>query len=137
MPLKFDLSGPVFEEDGTELEFKRVSQSQVLSWEIKNSVLKDRTPEEKKEFADRAKKKISNWDYYSDSEKANLFNLTSIFCLDHLVSIKNLLDENGTEIDFDSLPESTKMRFFDDLVESSDTFSEWLSKYKAGSEKKS
>jgi hypothetical protein len=137
MSLKFEISGPVytFDED-TKFTFKRISLKQVYQWELKNSVLNSRSAEIQKEFSERAQAGVSNWDFYTGEEKAQIAQLGSNFCIDHIEKIEGPVDENGVLFDYFSFDDETKQRFWDEMQEV-DGFLDWLSKYKAGGEKKS
>ena len=137
MALKFEISGPVFKYDEeTEITFKRTSQNQIFQWEQKNSVLTNRNPAELKEFADRAKKGISNWDFYTGEEKALLAQLGSRFCCDFVDNVSLIKDESGGSLNYQDFTDEQKFRFWDQLQEET-RFSDWLEKFKLGGEKKS
>jgi len=137
MPLKFEISGPIYKYDEeTSFQFKRISRNSVYQWELKNSVLKNRSKEERVEFGERASKGVSNWDYFSPEEKADLSSMASRFCFDHIEKIEGVLDESGAPIKYETFSDPEKIRFWDEAL-TIPTFIDWLEKYKAGGEKKS
>lgn len=137
MALNFKIAGPIYNfDDETKIHFKRVSSKQVFQWELENSVLFGRSTEELKQFAERASQGISNWDFYTGKENALLSQLSSKFCCSFVEKVEGVVDESGEDLNYFDLTEEQQFRFWDQLQEVN-SFIDWLSKYKAGGEKKS
>jgi len=130
--LKFELSGPEFEKEGTLFKFKRVTFNQVYAWDLQNSIMDDMSEKRQKEFQARSEKKESNWTYFTKKEQAELLKATPKFCIDFCIDVENL----DSEIPYKEFSEDQKLLFWDVISEHND-FSDWLLKYKSGAEKKS
>jgi len=129
--IQFDISGPVFEKDGTSFHFKRVTFNSIHVYNLKNSIFNDMSKERQKEFEDRAKRKEKNWDHYTPTEKAELVDSPPRFCLDFCEKIVDL----DSEVPYEKFNEDQKITFWQFMLEDEE-FVGWLVKYKLGSEKK-
>ena len=137
MSLNFAVKGAVFHyDDDTSFHFKRASRLSITQWEMKKSVIGNRSKEEKLEFSKRASEGVSNWEYFSGEEKADIIAMSSEFCLDFVEDVKGLVNEDKEELIYKELSKAEKMRFWDEMQDVP-KFVDWLVKYKAGGEKKS
>ena len=136
MALSFQPKGPVFIEDGTEIHFKRVSQADLNKFNLDNNPFKKRSKEEKKDIY----KKIADGKFdeieLTPNEKYITDSQMSLFCLEFVTDIKNLVDQDGSVIDFNSLPKDHKLIFFEDLYFNNDDFRDFVIAVKSGAKKK-
>jgi len=136
MALSFQPKGPVYIEDGTEIHFKRASQADLNKFNLDHNPFKNRSTEDRKEVY----KKISDGKLdeieLTPDEKYITDSQMSTFCLEFVADVKNLVDQEGTVIDFNSLPKDHKLIFFEDLYFNDDDFRDFVIAVKNGAKKK-
>jgi len=136
MALSFQPKGPVFIEDGSEIHFKRVSQADLNKFNLDHNPFKKRSKEEKKDIY----KKIADGKFdeieLTPNEKYITDSQMSLFCLEFVTDVKNLVDQDGSVIDFNLLPKDHKLIFFEDLYFNNDDFRDFVIAVKSGAKKK-
>lgn len=136
MPISFEPKGPVYIQDGTEIEFKRVTQADLNRFNLDNNPFKNRSKEEREEIYSLIREgKIDQIEYTPEENQISLKQMP-MFCVQFVVDVRNLVDPNGAILDYKEFTEEMKLIFFDDLYFSSDDFRDFVSAVKSGTKKK-
>lgn len=136
MPISFEPKGPVYIQDGTEIEFKRVTQADLNRFNLDNNPFKNRSKEEREEIYSLIREgKIDQIEYTPEENQISLKQMP-MFCVQFVVDVRNLVDPNGATLDYKEFTEEMKLIFFDDLYFSSDDFRDFVSAVKSGTKKK-
>jgi len=136
MPISFEPKGPVYTQDGTEIEFKRVTQADLNKFNLDNNPFKNRTKEEREHIYQLIRDgEIGKIEYTPEENQISLKQMP-MFCLEFVVDVRNLNDTAVNPIDFKNLDNEMKLIFFDELYFSSDDFRDFVNAVKSGSKKK-
>ena len=136
MALKFVPRGPEYSEDGTIIEFNRITQGDLNKFNLENNPFKDRPREERTEIIQMIIDGKYNEIDMTPEESAQSMNQMPIFCVSFVKDIKNLVNHNGTLIKYNELTFEMKKILFDDLYYSNDDFRDFVLAVKDGSKKK-
>lgn len=135
MPISFEPKGPVYTQDGTEIEFKRVNQVELNKFNYENNPFKNR---EKDEYNEILKKifegKIEEIEFTHEETQISISQIPK-FCVEFVKNVKNLVVD-GVVVEWSSFDDEMKYIFFDELYNDSEDFRDFVLAVKNGSKKK-
>ena len=135
MALSFVPKGPVYIEDGTEIQFKRVKQVEINKFNYENNPFQNRPREEYSEILKKINEgKIHEVDYTPEETMISLSQMPK-FCVEFVEEVRNL-QVDGKPIDWKELADDHKYIFFDELYHESDDFRDFVLNVKSGAKKK-
>ena len=134
MALKFEPRGPELNIEDTIFKFKRVSNSELMTWSAKNNPFAKRPIEERNELIEKIIAGETKFENYTAEEQELSLKQMPKFCLEFIKGVDNI--DFGEGITFDNLEEDQKLRLFEELYQENAEFSAFVLAYKNGAKKK-